>query len=223
MLLRLKPRILRIIAFVFGVFYLNFFAHLVLAEPTVESRVGNLLGDFARGVDQQSLSAEVLQGLINHRRVDQFTDQHSQVLQMKRSFTAQRRRFAGIALDVLFDHFLIKHWQLLSEQPKRQVIDDLYRDLLAGQSVMPERMQQVTQKMVEGDWFRAYETLDGVAYALDRVAGRIRFSNNFGGVGEELALHYPQFEIGFKQFLPDLIAQFSSPYLSDGRVDEKSS
>lgn len=200
---------------VFGVFYLNFFAHLVLADPTVESRVGNLLGDFARGVDQQSLSADVLQGLINHRRVDQFTDQHSQVLQMKRRFTAQRRRFAGIALDVLFDHYLLKHWALFSEQPKDQVVDDIYRDLLAGQSLMPARMQQATLKMVEGDWFRAYETLDGVAYALERVAGRIRFSNNFGGVGEELALHYPQFEAGFKLFLPDLIKRFSSPYIPD--------
>jgi acyl carrier protein phosphodiesterase len=202
---------------------LNFFAHLVLAEQTVESRVGNLLGDFARGVDQQSLSVEVLQGLITHRRVDQFTDQHSQVLQMKRSFTPPRRRFAGIALDVLFDHYLLKHWELFSEEPKRQVIDDLYRDLLAGQSVMPERMQQVIQKMIEGDWFRAYETLDGVAYALERVAGRIRFSHNFSGVGEELALHYPQFEIGFKRFLPDLIEQFPSPYIPDGKVGGKSS
>lgn len=192
----------------------------MLAEPTVESRVGNLLGDFARGVNQQNLTADVLQGLINHRRVDQFTDQHPQVLQMKRSFTAQRRRFAGIALDVLFDHYLLKHWSLLSKQPKQQVVDALYRDLLTGQSMMPERMQQVTTKMVEGDWFRAYETLDGVAYALERVAGRIRFGNNFAGVGEELALHYPQFETGFKRFLPDLIEQFSSPYIADGKTDQ---
>ncbi len=192
----------------------------MLAEPTVESRVGNLLGDFARGVNQHSLTADVLQGLINHRRVDQFTDQHPQVLQMKRSFTTQRRRFAGIALDVLFDHYLLKHWSLYSKQPKQQVVNDLYRDLLAGQSMMPERMQQVTLRMIESDWFRAYETLDGVAYALERVAGRIRFGNNFGGVGEELALHYPQFETGFKQFLPDLIEQFSSPYIADGKADQ---
>ena len=204
-----------------GVFYLNFFAHLVLADPTIESRVGNLLGDFARGIDQQSLSTGVLQGLINHRRVDQFTDQHAQVLQMKRSFTTQRRRFSGIALDVLFDHYLLKHWESFSEHPKDQVVDDIYQDLLKGQSLMPERMQQVTRKMVEGDWFRAYETLDGVAYALERVAGRIRFSNNFGGVGEELALHYPQFETGFKLFLPDLIKQFSSSYIPDGNPGEK--
>jgi acyl carrier protein phosphodiesterase len=195
---------------------LNFFAHLVLADTTVESRVGNLLGDFARGIDQQMLPAEVLQGLINHRRVDQFTDQHAEVQQMKRLFSRQRRRFAGIALDVLFDHYLLNHWQQFSSQSKTRVVDTLYDDLIAGQSLMPPRMQQVTQRIVGSDWFGSYERLDGVSYALDRIAGRIRFSNQFTGVGEELERHYPRFEAGFSVFFADLVQQFPSPLIDSG-------
>lgn len=195
---------------------MNFFAHLVLADATVESRVGNLLGDFARGIDQQMLPAEVLQGLINHRRVDQFTDQHAEVQQMKRLFSRQRRRFAGIALDVLFDHYLLNHWQQFSSKSKTRVIDTLYDDLIAGQSLMPPRMQQVTQRIVGSDWFGSYERLDGVSYALDRIAGRIRFSNQFTGVGEELERHYPRFEAGFSVFFTDLVQQFPSPLIDSG-------
>ncbi|WP_299201107.1 ACP phosphodiesterase [uncultured Amphritea sp.] len=195
---------------------MNFFAHLVLADATVESRVGNLLGDFARGVDQQALPADVLQGLINHRRVDQFTDQHPLVRQMKPHFSQQRRRFAGIALDVLFDHYLLNHWQQFSSQPKDQVIEAFYGDLMAGQPLMPQRMQRVTRRIVESDWFGSYESLEGVVYALDRIAGRIRFNNEFQGVGEELALHYPRFEAGFQLFFTDLTAQFPSPLIDTG-------
>ena len=82
---------------------MNHFAHLVLAQPTVESTVGNLLGDFARGVDQASLPAAVRAGLLNHRAVDRFTDAHPLVLEMKRSFGARRRRFAGTPAMVLVD------------------------------------------------------------------------------------------------------------------------
>ncbi|WP_372598633.1 ACP phosphodiesterase [Amphritea sp.] len=195
---------------------MNFFAHLVLAEPTVESRVGNLLGDFARGIDQGSLSAEVLQGLINHRQIDQFTDQHVEVRQMKRLFSERRRRFSGIALDVLFDHYLLNHWHQFASQPKAQVIDGLYDDLIAGQPLMPQRMQQVTRRIVESDWFGSYESLEGVSYALDRIAGRIRFNNEFAGVGEELVLHYPRFEAGFRLFFADLTKQFPSPLIDSG-------
>ena len=197
-------------------FYLNFFAHLVLAEPTVESRVGNLLGDFARGVDQDSLSVEVLQGLINHRCIDQFTDQHPEVRQMKRLFSERRRRFAGIALDVLFDHYLLHHWHQFGVHSRAQVVEELYDDLLAGQPLMPQRMQQVTRRIVEADWFGSYESLEGVSYALDRIAGRIRFNNEFAGVGEELVLHYPRFEAGFRLFFADLTKQFPSPLIDSG-------
>ena len=192
-------------------FIVNFFAHLILAEVTVPSRVGNLLGDFSRGLDIAALPDEVLAGLHNHRRVDQFTDQHSQVRQMKSSFTRQRRRFAGIALDVLFDHFLLVHWHRYSEMPKEQLIAELYDDLIAGQRLMPERMRQVTRRLVEYDWFRSYESLDGVSYALDRIATRIRFEHGFEGIGSELEMHYPQFESGFHQFARDLFTAFPSP------------
>ncbi|MBU2963927.1 ACP phosphodiesterase [Amphritea sp. 2_MG-2023] len=196
---------------------MNFFAHLVLAKPTVESRVGNLLGDFARGVDIQSLPEEVREGLMNHRRVDQFTDQHPEVIQLKGYFSVQRRRFSGIALDVLFDHFMLKHWQQFSHVPVDQVIETLYEDLIAGQSLMPERMQLVTQRLVDTDWFRAYQELDGVAYALDRIAGRIRFRHDFNGIGEELILHYPQLEAGFSVFFVDLCDRFPSSLIDSGK------
>ncbi|MDO6564909.1 ACP phosphodiesterase [Amphritea sp. 1_MG-2023] len=196
---------------------MNFFAHLVLAQPTIESRVGNLLGDFARGVDTQTLPAEVFEGLMNHRRVDQFTDQHPQVRRLKGYFSVQRRRFSGIALDVLFDHYLLKHWSQLSGTPVDQVIDALYADLMAGQSLMPNRMQVVTQRLVDTDWFRAYQTLEGVSYALDRIARRIRFRHDFSGVGEELALHYRPFEDGFRLFLTDLCERFPSPLIDAGK------
>lgn len=190
---------------------MNFFAHLILADATVPSRVGNLLGDFSRGLDSAALPPEVLAGLHNHRRVDQFTDQHPQVRQMKSSFTRQRRRFAGIALDLLFDHFLLVHWHQYSVIPKQQLVAQLYDDLLSGQALMPDRMQQVTSRLVEHDWFRSYESLDGIAYALDRIATRIRFKHGFEGVGSELEMHYEQFECGFHQFARELFIAFPSP------------
>ena len=49
---------------------MNYFAHLALARPTPASKVGNLLGDFMRGVREEELPPPVRQGLRNHRLVD---------------------------------------------------------------------------------------------------------------------------------------------------------
>ncbi len=106
---------------------MNHFAHLVLARPTVESTVGNLLGDFARGVDLAALVPAVRAGLDNHRAVDRFTDSHPRVRAMKRAFSPARRRFAGIALDIYFDHLLIRHWDRFYARDLEILIGEFYR------------------------------------------------------------------------------------------------
>jgi len=184
---------------------MNYFAHLVLSQPTVESTVGNLLGDFARAVDRESLPRAVADGLDNHRAVDRFTDAHESIRSLKTRFSRRRRRFAGIALDVYFDHLLMKHWPAFDSRPLRQVIDAFYQRMMAGQFLMPgERMRTTTRRMVEQDWFGSYVELDSVGEALDRIAARIRFDNGFANVIEELRHHEAELEAVFLAFFPEL-------------------
>ncbi len=184
---------------------MNHFAHLVLSQPTLESTVGNLLGDFARGLDQHSLPRAVLAGLQNHRAVDRFTDSHPRVQAMKRSFSRERRRFAGIALDIYFDHLLINHWQQFEQRHLDSLIGDFYQRLSAGRGLMPhDNMRQVTSRMIEYDWFGSYRDIDAVAESLDRVAGRIRFANRFDNAIEDLLRNQEMIRDGFIEFYPEL-------------------
>jgi len=184
---------------------MNHFAHLLLSQPTVESTVGNLLGDFARGVDPATLSAPVRAGLFNHRAVDRFTDSHPLVLEMKQRFSRKRRRFAGIALDIYFDYLLLLHWQSFEQRAIEEVIAGFYQRMEAGQSMMPgDDMRHVTRRMIEYDWFGSYRDLDAIAESLDRVAGRIRFANDFDNAIEELQANHDFIRDGFLVFFPQL-------------------
>ena len=95
---------------------MNYLAHLFLARPTADSHFGNLLGDFRRGVDINTFGNAVRLGLKNHYEVDRFTDRHETVLAAKTLFHKSRRRFAPVALDIYFDHLLIKHWATFTPQ-----------------------------------------------------------------------------------------------------------
>lgn len=184
---------------------MNHFAHLFLARTTVESRVGNLLGDFAQGLDVNSLAAPVRAGLINHRKVDAYTDSHPDVIACKRLFSSQRRRFSGVALDVLFDHYLLRHWATFAGTPRQAFIASVYRDLEVGRHLMPPKMATTTAHMIDNDWFNAYIELENIGYALDRIAGRIRFRNDFAGIIEEIRAHDEQLEEHFLSFFPSLL------------------
>lgn len=183
---------------------MNHLAHVFLAPDSPEARVGSILGDFTRGVDLSTLPASVRQGVRHHRAVDSYTDQHPDVLASKQVFSRQRRRFAGVALDILYDHFLLKHWERFSAIDQDAFIRRIYNELQAKEHLMPDKMARVTRRMVWNDWFGAYQDLENIGYALDRVAGRIRFRNQFTGMITEIRAHQDELEQNFLSFFPDL-------------------
>ncbi len=184
---------------------MNYLAHLFLAQNNSASHVGNLLGDFARGIDKARLPVEVRRGLENHWAVDRFTDQHAEVRLLKSLFSAERRCFAGVALDLVFDHYLIRHWSRFHSASFEETYLSYYQCLLEGRELMPVHMQGVIDRVVKQDWFASYRSLQGIGYALDRIASRIRFQHCFTGVVEELYLHDAQLETAFLHFFPELI------------------
>ena len=72
-------------------------------------------------------------------------------------------------------------------------------------AVMPPRMQHVVTSMTTNDWFKEYETIEGVGLALDNIAKRIRFTNNFTGAAEDIAQNCHELESVFLAFFPELI------------------
>ena len=186
---------------------MNHFAHLVLSQPTVESAVGNLLGDFARGLDLATLPPSVKAGLQNHRAVDSYTDRHPLITDLKNLFSSQRRRFAGIALDIYFDHLLINFWDRFEAGTPEQATAVFYQRLSAGQSMMPgEEMRLVTKRIIQYDWFSCYREIESIAESLDRVAGRIRIANSFDNAIEDLQRNENEIRETFFEFYPQLKA-----------------
>jgi len=183
---------------------MNHLAHTFLAPDSAEARVGSILGDFTKGIDLAGLPKPVLEGVRHHLAVDTFTDQHPQVLASKQLFSKQRRRFAGVALDILYDHFLLRHWHRYSEFEQTAFIHTVYRELSAQEPLMPPAMIRVTRRMVDHDWFSAYQELDNIGFALDRVAERIRFPNQFTGIIDEIRENERELEANFLEFFPEL-------------------
>ncbi len=183
---------------------MNYLAHLYFAGDSTGSRIGNLLGDFCRGVDTKSLSATVRQGLHQHRAIDAFTDNSAEIRSAKQYFAPHRQRFAGIAIDMLFDHFLIRHWSDFSALPFDLYKNQLYQKLQTDLPQMPASMQLTVAAIIRQDWFLSYADITQLGYALDQVARRIRFQNQFAGAIVDICAHYAALEQLFLDFFPRL-------------------
>lgn len=183
---------------------MNYLAHLYLAQNTADSHFGNLLGDFRRGVEVKGLSPMVRLGLTNHYEVDKFTDSHLEVVKAKHLFDAKRRRFSPVALDIYFDHLLIKHWSTFSTIAFSDFCKKSYGLLETRLTHMPPIMRQRVGRLISQNWFSEYAKEEGVATVIKSVAKRVRFDNCFHYVVDDIDKHREAIEEHFLRFFPDL-------------------
>ncbi len=201
---------------------MNYLAHLFLSKTDDHSLVGNLLGDFMNGWDVEDMPPGVLAGLQNHRAIDGYTDSHSVVRELRTLFSPERRRFAGIILDVAFDHYLLKHWDQFSSEDLDSFFDRVYESLNRTMHLMPERMQLVVTSMLSYRWLDTYRELDGVGFALDRMSQRLRVKNALPGSITEVKDNDVAIDSGFCNFFPDLLAFVAERDRSDPPTNNKS-
>jgi acyl carrier protein phosphodiesterase len=183
----------------------NFLAHLYLSPPTPDAWLGSLLGDFVKGpLDASGYGGEVQAAIRLHRAVDTFTDAHPVVRQAKVLISPARRRYAGILVDIFFDHFLAARWSAWHPAPLRVFTDDVYASLSRPSVPLPDRFGRLVPHLVAQDWLAGYATVEGIAITLDRMSRRAPHAVVLAGGHEELAAQADAFGAAFDAFFPDL-------------------
>ena len=192
---------------------MNFLAHFQLALPTDASRVGALLGDFARGTPEhlrESYPEDLVQGIMLHRAIDRFTDSHPIFLETKQLLDPSRRRFAGIIIDIFFDHFLAHSWSHYSQVSLRSFVDEIHSLLTRRTDWLDDEFQGFVGKMKDEDWLGTYGTIPGLALTFERMSQRRDFLSPLIGSEQDLVQHYHSFSKAFQNFYPELLAYVRS-------------
>jgi acyl carrier protein phosphodiesterase len=182
----------------------NYLAHLFLAGDEPESLVGALLGDFVKGAAKNNYPPKIQYHIELHRRIDAYTDAHPIVRGAKTRIAPARRRFAGILLDIFYDHYLVQHWNHFSEVELRLFTGQVYAALQQHQKQLPERLQRMLPFMMAEDWLGSYGRLEWIELTLQRMARRLTKGQLLADGSTELQRNYAQFERDFLLFFPDL-------------------
>ena len=186
---------------------MNYLAHAYLAGDADSDRLGGLMGDFVKGPLPCGLPPDLAAGVALHRRIDSYADTHPAFQRSRARVSAARRRYAGVMVDMFYDHLLASHWEAYSAQALTQYSRGVYDLLDAHASLLPERLGQVRIWMRKDDWLGGYRTLEGTGNALDRIAlHRLSRPGTLPGAIEELASDYAGFKADFLQFMSDAIA-----------------
>ncbi|WP_114191525.1 ACP phosphodiesterase [Edaphovirga cremea] len=190
---------------------MNFLAHLHLAQLAESSLLGNLLADFVRGNPRNHYSPIVADGIMMHRRVDALTDSLPEVKLARQYFSDEYRRVSPITLDVLWDHFLARHWQRIEPAETLVAFINRAQRLIVPQLAQtPERFQNLNAYMWPERWLERYAELPFIANVLQGMANRRPRLYALAGSFTDIERNYHQFETLFWQFYPRMMAQAKS-------------
>ncbi|MGL5699403.1 MAG: ACP phosphodiesterase [Kluyvera sp.] len=187
---------------------MNFLAHLHLAHLANSSLSGNLLADFVRGNPQQDYPATVVDGIHMHRRIDVMTDNLPQVKEAREWFRPATRRVAPITLDVMWDHFLSRHWEQVSPDIS---LPDFVRYAHAQVSAIlpnaPARFVTLNEHLWSERWLERYRDMEFIQSVLNGMANRRPKLDALRDSWHDLDEHYAPLETRFWQFYPQMMQQ----------------
>jgi acyl carrier protein phosphodiesterase len=188
---------------------MNYLAHMFLSDGTPEGLIGNLAGDFVRGIDVSMLTPGLQAGVALHRAVDRFTDAHPVVKRSRERLPESWRHYRGVLVDVFYDHFLARDFSIYANEPLGAFAARVYRALRANYDSLPPRLRSASPVMIERDWLRAYAHVEGLHVVLQGMSRRARRPVALHDSVATLVQHYAAFESDFKSFFPELV-QFAS-------------
>ena len=192
---------------------MNYLAHLHLGGQRPGQLLGSLYGDFVKGRLQGQFVPDVEAGIRLHRSIDIYTDSHPLVGAALSRFSLTRRRYAGIVLDVFFDHCLARDWAQYADRPLALFTRDVYR-VLASEPQLPGRLAQIAPHMAAHDWLGSYRDFDVLEQVLQGIARRLSRPEELAAAMGELERLYQPLSEDFRAFYPQLqafAAQHSTP------------
>ncbi len=184
---------------------MNHLAHCFLSLDDEDLLTGNFIGDDVKGNDWQNYPEGVQRGIILHRTIDSFTDNHPLIGKSKERIRSFTGRYAPPVIDILYDHLLAIHWAEYSDEPFDEFAEKVYKRLNNRAEQMPEPVRQRLPHMLAGRFLHGYQSRAGLLWVLERFNLRLGGKMDTSGLSDHFFATLPRFSDDFAGFFPDLI------------------
>lgn len=185
---------------------MNFLAHIYLSGESDELKIGNFIGDFVKASDMEHYSEAVNQGIKMHWAIDEFTDHHPVVQESKERLRPKYGHYAGVIVDIYYDHFLARNWKDYHTDDLRLFVNTQYKMLESHISILPKKVVHMLPFMIKHDWLFNYQYFDGIEKVMYGMANRSKFNSKMEQSIVELKKYHKEFEKEFQAFFPELKA-----------------
>ena len=183
---------------------MNFLAHIYLSGDNDLVKIGNFMADNITGNKYEHFPEDVQKGIMLHRAIDSYTDAHPVFRQGTKRLHPVYHHYAGVIMDMFYDHFLAKNWQDYHHLPVKQYAQKFYKMLEDNRSILATKTKNMMPHLITYDWLNAYADTEGMARILTQMDNRTKNKSGMRNAVNELLQYYDTFEAEFREFFKDL-------------------
>jgi len=182
----------------------NFLAHIYLSGNSRDILIGNFIGDYVKGKSYDTYPDGIQKGILLHRQIDSFTDRHPVTLSSKKFVSERYGKYAGIVVDIFYDHFLSSRWKDYAGMPLKAYIKDRYKMLDTGFSHFPRGVKNWFPYFIKSNWLETYTSFEGLEMVFRRMSYRTSLPEHSDYAVEQLEVHYEELGAGFSSFFSEI-------------------
>jgi acyl carrier protein phosphodiesterase len=179
---------------------MNFLAHIHLSGENEFIKIGNFMADGVRGKQYVNFAPEIQKGILLHRAIDTFTDAHPVFRQSTKKLHSRYHHYAGVIVDMYYDHFLAKNWEIYSNETLENYSARFYQSLQENHAILTSKTQYLLPYMMQHNWLLSYQSVPGLERILSQMDHRTKNQSLMRFATEELITHYDEFEAEFLLF-----------------------
>lgn len=166
--------------------------------------IGNFIGDFVKGKAYENFDVQIQKGILLHREIDSFTDNHATVMKSKERLRPKYHHYAPVIADVFYDHFLARLWGEYHDEPLNVFTQKFYNLTEKYADILPPDAKYMLTYMKRDNWLFNYQFVKGIDRALSGMAGRTSFNSKMEEASQDLEMDYNDYEEEFRLFFPEL-------------------
>ena len=183
---------------------MNYLAHLALSFDDPALMLGNFIADDIPRKEEAHLPDDIMEGVLLHRRIDEFTDDHVSFKNAVIKLRPHHRKYAPVVIDILNDHLLSKNWTRFYEENLKNFHQRVYDYFAIHVDRLPPKASLHVQALLEYEYLYAYESRKGIEGVLARMDKRTRFPSDFKSAADHLYKDLNFFDEQFKELYKDL-------------------
>ena len=197
---------------------MNFLAHIYLSGNEDDVKIGNFIGDYIKGSAFHIYPDKIKQGILLHRFIDSFTDKNTHTLDAKQLFAPKYRKYAGIVMDIVYDHFLATNWERYSYVDLRTFINHFHSLLLEKNDMLPTEVQDIVPKLIKNDRIYSYIEVEGIRSVLSTMSKYTSLPDHSDFAIEVLNSNYKFLKQNFLLFFSDIIYYIKTVHNIDLKI-----